>query len=88
MVGTQQHEGRNGSQKQASAQQWQPGRGIRLVRRKVVRSGLIVVVVVTGMGIRAGVVMAMAAHGPAYVAVFPAKQVWGGQRPLQGRQAH
>jgi len=55
---------------------------MRLVRRKIVRSGLVVVVVVTGVGIRTGVVMAMAAHGPAYVAVFPAKQVQGGRNPL------
>jgi hypothetical protein len=48
---------------------------MRLVRRKVVRGGLVVVGVVTGVGVRAGVVMAMAAHAPAYVAVFPAKQV-------------
>ena len=40
---------------------------------------IVVLVVVTRVKVRAGIVMAMAAHGHAYLVVFPAKQVRGGQ---------
>ncbi len=55
-----------------AAQQRQPAGGTRLIRRKVIRRGL-VVVVVPGVGVRVGVVMAMPAHDPAYVVLFSGK---------------
>jgi hypothetical protein len=75
VIGAQQQERGNGSQEQPTAQERQPAGRVRLVCRKVVRRGLVVVVVVTGVGFRSRIVMAMAAHDPAYLAVFPAKQV-------------
>jgi len=74
----EQDESENSGQKQPPAQERQPAWRTRLVRGKVVRGGFVVVVVVTCVGVRAGVVMAMTAHGHGYLVLFRAKQVRGG----------
>ena len=73
-IGVQHDEREDPGQKQRSAEQGQPARRTRLVRGEIVRGRLVLVVVAASVG-RVEIVVTMTAHGPAYVALFRAKQV-------------